>query len=86
MCNFQKINQISKKILIKDSSAEFKEGLNRIRTLLNIPTKPDDTTAVLQAVSKLICEKLNPNAIKSATQPSSTNDQVRFFYFVLNDF
>lgn len=59
------------------SSVEFKEGLNKIRNLLNIPPKSDDTKSVLEAVSKLICEKLSSDAIKTASlQSKTTNDQI----------
>ncbi len=36
----------------------------QIQKLLNVPSKPDDTTSVLQAVSKLIADRLSVNAVK----------------------
>ncbi len=67
-----------------DSSVEFKEGLNKIRTLLNIASKSDDTKSVLEAVSKLICEKLSSDAIKTASlQTKTNNDQVILLFIWL---
>jgi hypothetical protein len=39
-------------------------GLHRMQRLLNIPTKENDNTAVLQAISKLIYDKLRPEIIQ----------------------
>ncbi len=43
--------------------------------LLNVPAKLDDNTSNLQAVSKLISEKLNPSTI-AALQNSNNLDNV----------
>ena len=49
-------------IYFKDTSAEFKEGLERLRKLLGVPTKENDHTSVLQAVSLLLEQTVNSQA------------------------
>lgn len=51
-----------------DTSQDFNDGLHRMQRLLNIPSKQDDNTSVLQAMSKLIADKLNPDAVKQAIE------------------
>lgn len=62
---------------LEDNSAEFIDGLHRLQRLLNVPSKDDDTTSVLQAISKLVSEKLSANAVKefTAKQNSSTTSK-----------
>ncbi|CAF0869202.1 unnamed protein product [Rotaria sordida] len=45
------------------TSEEFKSGMVKLCELLQIPTKFNDTTAVLRAVSKIITTKLSKEAI-----------------------
>ncbi|CAF0715814.1 unnamed protein product [Adineta steineri] len=45
------------------ASAEFKSGMLQLCELLQIPTKFNDTTAILRAVSKVITTKLSKEAI-----------------------
>lgn len=45
------------------SSEEFKAGILKLCGLLEIPTKFNDTTAILRAVSKVISTKLSKDAI-----------------------
>ena len=39
--------------------------MNQLRKLLNVPNKIDDYTSVLQAISKIIGEKLSSSAVQS---------------------
>lgn len=39
-----------------------------MQRLLNVPSKENDVLMVLQAISKLISDKLNPTAIKNALE------------------
>jgi hypothetical protein len=43
-----------------------------MQRLLNIPSKTDDYTSVLQAISKIISEKLNASVIQEAISKNST--------------
>jgi hypothetical protein len=49
----------------------------KLQKLLNIQSKKDDHLAVLQAISQLISEKLNPNAI-SQVKETDRNKKVGF--------
>ena len=48
----------------------------KLQRLLNVPSKLNDITSVLQAISKLISEKLNQNAIQTvlSAEQKKTND------------
>ncbi|CAF0720329.1 unnamed protein product [Brachionus calyciflorus] len=46
------------------TSPDFVEGLHRMQRLLNVPTRPNDNLTVLQAISKLIADKLNPSSVQ----------------------
>jgi hypothetical protein len=73
----------NKKICTKiaDHSEDFKQGLEKLINLLNIPAKLDDNTSNLQAVSKLICEKFN-----STTLNTILSKPLEKVYFVLISF
>lgn len=59
--------------------------MNKIRSLLNIPPKQDDPKTVLLAVSKLVCDKLNFDAIKTAQNSSNSKDQVNKLFSIENN-
>jgi RLL motif-containing protein 1 len=48
------------------SSEEFKSGMLKLCELLQIPTKFNDTTAILRAVSKVITTRLTKEAIEKS--------------------
>ena len=48
------------------NSSDFIDGLHRMQRLLNIPTKQNDNTSVLQAMSKLVSDKFSPEAMQQA--------------------
>ncbi|RNA06337.1 hypothetical protein BpHYR1_023269 [Brachionus plicatilis] len=50
------------------NSVDFVDGLNRMQRLLNVPTKSGDNLTVLQAISKLVSEKLNPKAVQASLE------------------
>jgi hypothetical protein len=68
--------QITKDLILLDTSNEYKEGVKRVQKILDIPNKTDDLTSVLQAISFLISEKLNQTSIISATKTSSIKEVV----------
>lgn len=68
---------------LKDTSREFVEGLNQMQRILNVPTKSDDNLTVLQAVSKLISEKLNPKIVQSFLEQHQSSKEVTFYFFLL---
>ncbi len=63
-----------------DNSQEFREGIERMQRLLNIPSKTDDYTSVFQAISKIISEKLNASVIQDTISKinNSKNKDVIF--------
>ena len=52
----------------------------KLQRLLNVPSKLNDSTSILQAISKLISEKLNQNAIQNvlSAEQKKTNDTAVF--------
>lgn len=45
-------------------SDEFKKGVNSLALMLNVTCHPDHLIT-LQAISKVVCEKLNSDALKN---------------------
>jgi hypothetical protein len=68
----------------QDNSQEFKDGIKRLMNLLNMPQKPDDVLTNFKALSRLITEKLNPDAIQNAINNKNPNDKVCSHYFEIN--
>ena len=58
-------------IHVSDTSQEFRSGLERLQKLFSIPAKPNDHTSVLQALSKLIVDKLNTTSMQDALTNNS---------------
>ena len=56
---------IKLKLFRLDASDEFRQGMEKVQRLLNVPSKLNDLTSVLQAIAKLISEKLNPTAVQA---------------------
>lgn len=50
-----------------------------MQRLLNVPSKPDDNLTVLQAVSKLVSEKLNPKNVQSFLEQYQDSKEVNFY-------
>jgi hypothetical protein len=62
-----------------------------MQRLVDVPSKDGDVTSVLQAISKLIYDKLRPEVIQSNLAQNVNQDNVRYFinrnekvYFFIN--
>lgn len=55
------------------NSEDFKQGMYKLQRLLNIPSKENDSSTVLQAISKLIHDKLRPEVIQAAVTNNQAN-------------
>ena len=49
--------------------------MQKVQALLNVPSKTNDTTCILQALSKLISEKLNMTAVNANLSKSSNTSE-----------
>jgi hypothetical protein len=63
--------------------------MEKVERLLNVPSKLNDTTSILQALAKLISEKLNPSAVQACLNEqkiSKNSSEVISLYktFLLN--
>lgn len=68
---------------LKDNSEEFKQGLYSVMRVLNVPARPDDNTSNLQAVAKLISEKLNQTALNAILNAKPSDNVICLIYLVL---
>ena len=56
--------------------------MEHVQRLLNVPSKLNDTTSILQALAKLISEKLNPSAVQACLNEQkiskNSNEVIQF--------
>ena len=48
-----------------------------MQLLLNVPSKQNDNLSVLQAISKLISDKLNPSSVQNFLEEQNRNKNVK---------
>lgn len=56
------------------NSDEFKSGLSRLQSLLKVPSKHNDVTSILQAISEIISERLTPLALQSFSKQTNLKE------------
>ncbi len=61
--------------------------MEKVQRLLNVPSKLNDATSILQALAKLISEKLNSNAVQTCLNEQrnlKNGKEVIHLLFILN--
>lgn len=60
--------------------------MEKVQRLLNVPSKLNDATSILQALAKLISEKLNPNAVQTCLNEQrnlkNETEVIHFKYYI----